>query len=82
MEVFGKYVMGVHGKDGKYPTNGMHLGAEVPLGQGKVDFPKLIAQLREAGYDGAITIEREISGPQQIEDIKMAKAYLETLLAR
>ena len=30
-----------------------------PLGEGEVDFPKLIAALREIGYAGALTIEYE-----------------------
>ncbi len=32
------------------------------------------------GFNGALTIEREISGPRQIEDIKKAKKLLEPLL--
>ena len=31
LEVFGEYVMGIHGKDGKYPTDGHHLGMRFPL---------------------------------------------------
>ena len=38
-----------------------------------------IARLKEVGYDGAITIEREIAGDQQIKDIIYAKEYLEKL---
>jgi L-ribulose-5-phosphate 3-epimerase len=80
MDVIGKYVRGVHAKDGRYPTTGRLLGEETPLGQGKVDFPKLVARLKDVGYDGALTIEREISGEQQIRDIQMAKTFLESLL--
>jgi len=80
LDVFGEYVMGVHGKDALYPTDGRHLGAEMPLGQGKVNFPLLIARLKETGYDGPITIEREISGEQQRQDILLAKHLLETLI--
>ena len=78
--VFGKYVRSIHGKDGSYPTDGRRLGPELPLGQGLVDYPRFIARLKEIGYDGAITIEREIKGDQQIVDIVAAKAYLETLI--
>ncbi|MBR6708732.1 MAG: sugar phosphate isomerase/epimerase [Clostridia bacterium] len=81
LRVFGKYVRGVHGKDGEYPTDGLRLGRERPLGEGLVDYPRFIAALRDAGYDGCITIEREISGEQQIKDILAAKAYLEELIA-
>lgn len=80
LEIFGEYVMGVHGKDGMYPTDGHSLGKEVPLGQGKVNFPALIQKLKELGYDGDITIEREISGEKQKKDILMAKEILEKLI--
>lgn len=80
LDVFGEYVRGVHGKDGLYPTDGHNLGQEVKLGEGKVNYPVFIKRLKEVGYDGSITIEREISGEQQIEDIKAAKAYLEQLI--
>lgn len=80
LDVFGEYVRGIHGKDGLYPTDGHHLGAEVPLGQGKVNYPAFIARLKEIGYDGDITIEREISGEEQKKDIMMAKEILVRLL--
>ncbi|MCQ2354678.1 MAG: sugar phosphate isomerase/epimerase [Clostridia bacterium] len=81
LDVFGQYVRGIHGKDGEYPTDGRNLGKEKPLGEGRVDYPRFIRRLREIGYDGAITIEREISGERQIEDIVKAKALLEKLIS-
>ena len=78
--VFGKYVMGVHCKDGAYPTDGRMLGEEKPLGEGMVDFPKLIGLLKALGYSGDYTIEREISGEEQKRDILKAKATLEALI--
>ncbi len=80
LDVIGKYVRDIHGKDGCYPTNGKNLGEETPLGEGKVNFPKFIARLKELGYDRTITIEREITGDKQVEDIKKAKALLESLI--
>ncbi|EXG84675.1 xylose isomerase/AP endonuclease family protein [Clostridium sp. ASBs410] len=80
LEVFGEYVMGIHGKDGKYPTDGHMLGEEVPLGEGKVNYPAFVAKLKEIGYTGDITIEREISGEEQKKDILMAKNLLEQLI--
>ena len=80
LDVFGEYVRGVHGKDGLYPTNGRELGPEVPLGQGKVNYPALIEGLKRCGYDGDITIEREISGEEQKKDIIMAKELLDSLI--
>ncbi len=73
-------VRGVHVKDGRYPTDGRHLGAETPVGEGLVDLPLLIRKLRGYGYEGAWIIEREISGPRQLEDIRCAKAFLEAIL--
>ncbi len=76
----GTLVRGVHAKDGLFPTDPRKLGEEVPIGRGKVDFPKVIQRLKALNYTGAITIEREISGPRQIEDIRQSKAYLEKLI--
>jgi sugar phosphate isomerase/epimerase len=81
LDVFGACVRGVHAKDGEYPTDGRSLGKEQPLGQGRVNFPALIGKLKALGYSGALTIEREISGPKQIEDIKLAIRLLEPLVA-
>lgn len=80
LDVFGKYVAGIHAKDGFYPVNGRELGAEARIGDGKVDFPALFRKLRELGYDAYVTIEREIDGEQQTEDIRYAKKYLENII--
>ena len=80
LDIFGAYVRGVHAKDGEYPTDGYHLGEEKPLGEGRVNFPALVGKLKSLGYTGALTIEREISGPKQIEDIQRAIALLTPLL--
>jgi len=80
LDILGGYVKGVHAKDGEYPTNGRELGRERPLGEGRVNFHLLIPKLKAMGFTGALTIEREISGPRQIEDIKKAKKLLEPLL--
>ena len=82
LDVFGRYVRGVHAKDGFYPTSGDELGKEVPLGEGKVDFPALLARLKEIGYTGALTIEREITGQQQAEDIRQGVEYLRSIIQR
>lgn len=80
IEILGPYVQGIHAKDGLWPTNPKDLGKEVPIGKGKVDFPRIIARLKQLNYPGAVTIEREISGPQQVEDVRAAKKYLEGLI--
>jgi len=81
LDVIGPLVRGLHAKDGLYPTDPHKLGEEVPIGQGKVDFPRLFARLKELNYRGPVTIEREIEGPQQAEDVRKAKEYLERLIA-
>ncbi len=82
VEIIGPHVRSVHAKDGKWPTDPMKLGEEVLIGTGRVDFLAVFTRLHQLGYAGAITIEREISGPQQIEDVKKEKAYLERILAQ
>jgi L-ribulose-5-phosphate 3-epimerase len=80
VDILGPQVRSVHAKDGKWPTDPSKLGEEVLIGQGLVDFKKVFAKLHEFGYTGAITIERETSGPQQIEDVKNEKLYLQRIL--
>src|SRR5579862_1012301 len=80
LDVIGHYVHGLHAKDGLFPTDPRTLGEEVPIGKGKADFPRLFKHLKELNYTGPVTIEREISGPQQMEDINKEKAYLEKLI--
>ena len=71
---------GVHAKDGFYPTNGHDLGEEVKVGDGKVNFPVFVRKLKECGYDGSLTIEREITGEQQVKDIMETQEYLNGLI--
>jgi hypothetical protein len=75
-EIFGKYIKNLHAKDGLYPTNPRKLGMEVPIGQGKADFPAILKTLKDLGFSGEIIIEREISGPQQIKDIEQSRTFL------
>jgi len=79
LELFGTYVRNVHAKDGLYPTDPMELGREVKLGEGAVDFPRLLDRLRELGFCGELIIEREIEGDEQKRDITDAVDYLRTL---
>lgn len=81
VEIIGKYIKGVHGKDGKYPTNPKELGSETAIGEGVVNFPEFIKKLKAVGYNGAITIEREIEeGEQQHADIKKAQEVLQSII--
>jgi len=76
----GKYVVSVHCKDGKWPTEPGKLGTEVPLGEGDVGIDKFIATLKRIGFKGPLTIEREVPDPPQTDDMIKAKALLESLV--
>ncbi len=80
LDMLGKYVRDVHAKDYVHPTTPYEYGEEVPIGEGLVDFPKIIEKLKGFGYDSSIIIERETTGEQRIIDIKESKVYLEKLL--
>jgi L-ribulose-5-phosphate 3-epimerase len=80
VDILGPHVMSVHAKDGRWPTNPNEFGEEVLIGKGLVDFRQVFTKLHQLGYKGAVSIEREISGPQQIEDLKIEKAYLERVI--
>lgn len=80
LDVYGKYVRGVHAKDGFYPTDGKKLGKHAKVGEGKVDFKGVISGLHKLGYDGCLTIEREITGDQQHIDVLEARDYLEKII--
>jgi L-ribulose-5-phosphate 3-epimerase len=80
VDILGPRVRSIHAKDGRWPTNPDELGEEVLIGNGLVDFKQVFTKLHRIGYSGAVTIERETSGPQQIEDVKQEKIYLEGIL--
>jgi L-ribulose-5-phosphate 3-epimerase len=80
VDIIGPYVKSMHAKDGRWPTDPSKLGEEVVIGKGLVDFKQVLTKLHRLGYTGAVTIERETSGPQQIEDVRQEKDYLERIL--
>jgi L-ribulose-5-phosphate 3-epimerase len=80
IDILGTHIRSVHAKDGRWPTDPNQLGEEVLIGKGLVDFRAVFTKLHRLGYTGAITIERETSGPQQIEDVRQEKIYLERIL--
>lgn len=89
------YIVHTHAKDGKklYDKDpeiiyGIKPGdalvtspafIELPLGEGSVDFPAYLAALADIGYDGYLTIEREV-GSSPEKDIAMAVRFLEDKL--
>lgn len=80
VDILGPHIRSIHAKDGKWPTDPSRLGEEVLIGHGLVDFRTVFTKLHRIGYTGAVTIERETSGPQQIEDVRQEKVYLEGIL--
>jgi sugar phosphate isomerase/epimerase len=80
LDVLGPYVRNLHAKDGFYPTDPMELGREVKVGEGAVNWPRLVTRLGEIGFSGEFIIEREISGEQQRRDIADTVGCLRRLL--
>jgi sugar phosphate isomerase/epimerase len=81
----GSYVRSVHCKDAKWAARpGDEWGSEVPLGQGDVNMERFLRTLKEIGYTGPLTIEREI--PQdpvrQKQEIGGGLRLLEELKAK
>ena len=71
-EVYGAFA------DGGFDTLVERMGTlfeETPLGEGAVDWPGYLAALREIGYNGFLTIEREV-GANPEADIRKAVAFL------
>ncbi len=81
----GSFVRSVHCKDARWAARpGEEWGREVPLGEGDVDMEGFLRTLGEIGYQGPLTIEREI--PQdplrQQEEIGRGIRLLEELMDR
>lgn len=88
-----KYIVHTHAKDGKqlffrdpeiiYGIKDVIVTGdsfiEVPLGEGNVPFPEYLAALEEIGFDGFLTIEREV-GENPEKDIQKAVDFLNGLM--
>lgn len=84
LEKVGPHVRSVHCKDGTWSDQpGVTWGAEVPLGEGQVNMKAYLETLEKIGYDGPLTIEREIpQDPQrQLAEIGAAVELLKSLMA-
>ena len=90
-----KYIVHTHAKDGKQiffrdpeivygikkdviVTDDSFI--EVPLGEGSVPFPEYLNALEEIGYNGFLTIEREV-GDDPEKDIRAAVDFLKKTMA-
>ncbi len=71
----GKYVRSIHCKDATWAHNpGQEWGAEVPLGEGDVGMETYLQTLVEIGYEGPLTIEREIPQEPERQKAEIGKA--------
>ena len=69
------HVRQVHVKDAVRATRPGEWGAEVPVGQGQVDWAAFRATLADAGYTGDYVIERE-AGATRVADVRAAVGVL------
>ncbi len=77
----GSHVQSIHCKDATWSDQpGITWGAEVPLGQGQVNMHAYLTTLKEIGYFGPLTIEREI--PQDRERQKAEIQHASELLCK
>ena len=79
VEVLGEFVVNTHIKDGKWPTEPGKIGEELALGEGDVHYEEVLPALYKKGFRGHLTIEREIGGEKQLNDIKKAIKILEEI---
>lgn len=87
LQKVGHLVRSVHCKDGKWAPpeqRGQAWGTEVALGQGDVGIEAYLRTLHALGYDGPLTIERELAHDRERQkaDISQAVQLLESLRAR
>jgi sugar phosphate isomerase/epimerase len=83
LDTLRQHVVTVHCKDGDWPPKGVAgaLGTERPLGQGAVGMERFIAKLKQIGYKGPLSIEREVHDKEErARDIRSAVALLQKLV--
>ena len=79
----GDLIRSVHCKDATWSSKPrVEWGEEVPLGEGDVGMENFLRALKDVGYVGPLTIEREIVGEQQLRDIEKGVQLLRELRAK
>jgi sugar phosphate isomerase/epimerase len=74
------YVAHLHVKDALWSDRpGVDWGAEVPVGTGDADIPRVISKLRAGGYAGPLIIERETGRAGGLGELKETVRYLESM---
>ena len=79
VRVLRDYIVHTHAKDGQMNPDGSH--TEYALGDGGVPYFHYVSTLKEIGYDGFLTIEREC-GDDRVGDIQQAVDFLRGILAK
>lgn len=71
VEILAPDIRSVHVKDAFRPKVAGDWGEEVPLGAGEVDVRRFLQTLRKVGYDGPLSIEREVGDQAaRVKDIQ------------
>lgn len=76
IEMHGNRLAHVHLKDFKYAT-----GEFLPLGQGDIDFPGVLAAVRSSGYDSWLMVELDSYDGDPKKAAEISKQYLDDLIA-
>ena len=82
VRALGRHIVHTHAKD----TAHAHIGAgdesaaDVPAGEGRVGYPAYLAALKEAGYDGYLTIEMHAGETDRRDDVLRAAVNLREML--
>jgi sugar phosphate isomerase/epimerase len=76
--VLGRWIRSIHVKDARRTQVPGTWGAEVISGTGEVKWPAFFDALNRIQFQGELCIERE-AGEQRVEDIRAARAFLETI---
>jgi sugar phosphate isomerase/epimerase len=82
LRTLARHVVSVHCKDGDWPPQDQPgaLGTERPLGKGSVGIERFIGALKEIGYQGILSVEREAENQEErIRDIRSAIELLKSI---
>jgi sugar phosphate isomerase/epimerase len=75
LEQLGRYVRSIHCKDATWAAHpGQEWGAEVALGDGAVGMERYLRTLDAIGYQGPLTIEREIPQDPERQKFEIGRA--------
>ena len=80
VELLAGSIRSVHVKDARRPVVTGEWGKEIPLGEGEVGIPAFLSALKRIGYDGPLSVEREVGDQAaRVRDIAGGLALLQSL---